>query len=70
MFTFVVRVSITRCQDKVGFGTVMCRAAGPLIGLLAPILFVGLHLALVFHGIGVPLPAWYGCLGVDLVTFY
>ena len=71
MFILVVRVSIIRCQEKVGCGTVMCRVAAPLIALLlAPILFFGLELALVFHGIGVPLPAWYGCLGVDLVTFY
>ena len=71
MFILVVRVSIISCQEKVGRDTVMCRAAAPLIGLLlAPILFFGLELALVFHGIGVPLPSWYGCLGVDLVTFY
>lgn len=71
MFVLVVTVSIKRCQEKVGCSTVMCHAAGPLMGLLlAPILFFGLELALVLHGIGIPLPAWYGCLGVDLVTFY
>ena len=41
MFILVVRVSIKRCQEKVGCNTVMCRAVGPLIGLmLAPILFL------------------------------
>ena len=71
IFILVVKVSIARCQEKVGCGTVMCRAAGCLIGLLlAPILFIGLELALVFHGIGVPLPGWYGCLRVDLVALY
>ena len=71
MFILVVRVSVTRCQEKVGCNTLMRHAAAAVIGLLlAPVLFFGLELALVFHGIGVPLPAWYGCLGVDLVTFY
>ena len=71
MFILVVRVSVPTCREKVGCSTVMHRVAGHLVGLLlAPILFLGLELAMTFHGIGVPLPAWYGRLGVDLVTFY
>ena len=36
----------------------------------APFLFVAIELALVFHGLGVPLLAWWGSLDFDLVTFY
>ena len=71
MFILVVRVSIKRCQDKVGCRTLMHRAAGPVIGLLlAPILFFGLEIVLIVHGIGVPLPAWWGSLNVHLGTLY
>lgn len=45
--------------------------AAPLIGLfVSPIVCCALELALIFQGIGVSLPAWWGALGVDLVTFY
>ena len=71
MFILVARVSINRCRAKAGFGTLMNLVAAPLMGLLlAPVLFCGLHLVLIFHGIGVPLPAWWGPLGVDLGSFY
>lgn len=44
-------------------------AAGWLAGLLlAPFLFIGVQLALIFHGIGVPLPAWWSYLGMDLAA--
>ena len=66
MFTLIVRVSIKRCQFKTGSVVVAA-----LIGLLlSPILFIGLELALLLHGIGVPLPAWWSLLGVDLPSFY
>ena len=71
MFLLVARISIKRCQENIGGGTLMRRAAAPVIGLLlAPVLLVGIELVLAFHGIGVPLPAWWGSLGMDLVTFY
>ena len=71
MFILIVRISIKRCQEMVSCQSLVRRAAVLLIGLLlAPLLFVGLEFALIFHGIGVPLPTWWGCLGVDLVAFY
>ena len=71
MFIMVVRISIRRCQEKFGRRMLMHWAAAPLIGLLlAPMLFLGLEVMLVFHGIGVPLPAWWGSLVIDLGTFY
>lgn len=71
MFILVARVSIKVCQAKVGSRTLIRQAAAPLIGLwIAPIVFVAIELALVFHGLGVPLPAWWGSLDIDLVTFY
>ena len=71
MFLLIARISIKRCQEKIGFGTPMHRAAALLIGLLlAPIISVGLEFLLIFHGIGVPLPMWWGFLGIDLATFY
>ena len=71
MFILVVKVSIKWCQEKVTGRTLTCRAAAPVAGLLlAPILLVGLEVALIFHGIGVPFPAWWGSFSVDLVTFY
>ena len=71
MFILVVKVSVTRCQEKVGGGTLMRRAVALLNGLLlSPVLFFGLELVLIAHGIGVPLPAWLGASGLDLVNFY
>ena len=71
MFILVVKVSIKWCQEKVTGRTLTPRAVAPLVGLLlAPMLFLGLELALIFHGIGVPVPAWWGSFNVDLVTFY
>ena len=71
MFILVLGVSIKRCQEKIGCGTWMHRAAAPLIGLvLAPVLFIALELVLIVHGIGVPLPAWWGSLGIDTGTYY
>ena len=71
MFILVVRVSNKRCQERAGYRILIRWVVAPLIGLfLSPILFCALELALIFHGIGVPLPAWRGALGVDLVTFY
>ena len=66
MFILVVRVSIKRCQ--LNTGSVVVAA---LIGLLlSPMLFILLELASLLHGIGVPLPAWWSLLGVDLPSFY
>ena len=71
MFILIVRVSIKRCQEQVGRSILMRWVVAPLIGLLlAPTLFLGLQLVLIIHGIGVPLPTWWGSLGVDLMTFY
>ena len=71
MFILVARISVKRCQENIGGGTLMRRTAAPVIGLmLAPMLLFGIEVVLVFHGIGVPLPACWGSLGVDLVTFY
>ena len=71
MFVLIVRVSMRRCQDIVASGLLVHRAAALLIGLLlAPLIFVGVELALIVHGIGVPLPAWWDHLGIDLVAFY
>lgn len=70
MFILIVKVSIERCQEKAGCGKQM-RWAAPLIGvLLAPILFFVVELAMISHSVGVPLPAWWGFLGIHLVTFY
>lgn len=70
MFILVVRVSITMCCEKVVSRSLIHRAAAPLSGLLlAPVLFVGLQLMLILHGVGIPLPAWWGSLGIDLGTF-
>ena len=71
MFILVARVSIKVCQGKVGCRTLIRKAIAPLIGLcIAPILFVAIEFALVFHSLGVPLPGWWGSLDIDLVTFY
>ena len=71
MFVLVARVSIKRCQENMGCDTPMRRAAALFMGLsLAPIMFVTLEFLLIFHGIGVPLPLWWGSLGIDLATFY
>ena len=71
MFFLIARVSIKRCQEKIGCGTPLHRAAALLTGLLvAPIMYVRLEVLLIFHGIGVPLPKWWGFLGIDLSTFY
>ncbi|KAL3133112.1 hypothetical protein ABBQ38_007011 [Trebouxia sp. C0009 RCD-2024] len=71
MFILIARVSIKVCQEQVGSRTLVRQAIAPLIGLLtAPILFVAIELMLVFHSLGVPLPAWWGSMDIDLVTFY
>ena len=71
MYILFATFSIKKCQEKVGGGTLMRRAAVFFLGLLlSPILFVGLQFLLIVHGIGVPLPSWWGALGIDLVTFY
>lgn len=72
MFVLTARVSIKLCQGKVGSGTLILQVAAFSIGLLlAPVLFVAINLALVPHGLfGVPLPAWWGSLDIDLATFY
>ena len=71
VFILVVRISIRRCQEKLGRRMLMHWAAAPLIGLvLAPMMFLGLEVMLVFHGIGVPLPGWWGSLGIDVGTLY
>ena len=71
MFILVVKFSVKRCQDMVISASLMRTAAALLTGLLlAPILFLGIELVMIFHGIGVPLPACWGYLGIDLVAFY
>ena len=71
MLILVVILSMSRCQTKVACGSVVRQAAALLIGLaLAPFLFTGLQLVLILHGIGVPLPVWWGQLNMDLVAFY
>ena len=71
MFILVARISIKRCQENIGGGTLMRQAAAPVIGLLlAPVLLLGIELELILHSIGVALPRWWGSLGVDLVTLY
>ena len=71
MFILVVRVSIERCHEHIVGKTLISQAVAPMVGLLfAPLLFLGIELALILHGIGVPLPAWWDLLGVELVTFY
>ena len=71
MFILVVIFGVKRCQGVVADRSVVHQAAALLIGLLiAPLLFIGLELVLVLHGIGVPLPIWWGDLGIDVVTFY
>ena len=70
-FILVVILSIRRCQGMVAGRSVVRQAAALLIVLLlAPLLFIGLELVLILHGIGVPLPLWWGYLGIDLVTLY
>ena len=59
LFIRIGRVTVKKCQDKLGCGT-MRRIAAPLVGLLlSPRLFLGLEFALSLHGINVPLPAWW-----------
>ena len=71
MFVLSATFSVKKCQEKVGGGTLMRRGAVFFLGLLlSPILFVGIEFLLIFHGIGVPLPSWWGALGIDLSTFY
>ena len=71
MFILVVKFSVKRCQDMVTGACLMRRTAASLTGLLlAPILFFGIELVTIVHGIGVPLPACWGYLGIDLVAFY
>lgn len=71
MFILIVIFIIKRCQDMVTGESLVRRAAALLTGLLlAPILFFGIELVLMLHGIGVPLPACWGYLGIDLVAFY
>lgn len=70
MFVLVVRISILRCQEQGGSSLLMRWVAAPLTGLLlAPLLFVGLELMLILHGFGVPLPVWWGSMGVDSGTY-
>ena len=71
MFILVARISIKTCQENIGGGTLMRRAAAPLVGLMfAPMLLFVIEVVIIFHGVGVPLPAWWGLMGVDLLTFY
>lgn len=71
MVILIARVSIKECQGKVGSGTLIRRAAAAVIGLLlAPVLFLAIEFALIFHGVGGPLPAFWGSLDIDLETFY
>ena len=71
MFILVVRISVMRCQDMVAGASLVRRAAALFIGLvLAPVLFLGLEVAMILHGIGVPFPAWWTFLNADLVAFY
>ena len=69
MFLLVARISIKRCQENFGGGTLMRRAAAPVIGLLlAPILLFGIELVFPWHWCTAP--SMVGFLGLDLVTFY
>ena len=71
MFILIVKFSVNRCQDMVTGASLMRRAAALLTGLLlAPILLFGIELVMILHGVGVPLPACWGYLGIDLVAFY
>ena len=71
MFILVVISGMRWCQGVVAEISLVRQVAALLIGLLlAPLLFIGVELALVLHGISVPLPIWWGYLGVDVVTFY
>lgn len=71
MFILIARISIKVCRGKTGNKTLICRVAAPMTGLLlAPVLFFAIEFTLIFHGVGAPLPAWWGSLNIDLVTFY
>ena len=70
-FILVVILSTRRCLSMVAGKSMLRQAVALLIVLLlAPLLFIGLELVLIIHGIGVPLPLWWGYLGIDLVTLY
>ena len=71
MFFLVVRLSVKASQDLLRRRTVFHIAIAVLIGwLLSPLLFLLLELALVCHGIDMPLPAWFKSLNMNLSTFY
>ena len=71
MFLLVVRMSVMVCSDRMVSKTWLQRVLAYLIGLLlSPMLFVLCELALIFHGLGLPLPLWYVSLSVDLFAFY
>ena len=71
MFLLVVRVSIKICKERIRCIPMFRRAAAFVIGVvLSPVFFFLFEFAMIFHGIGVPLPAWFQALGVDLHAAY
>ena len=73
MLAPVAVVSVRICQKHTLTGSCsrVGRVSACLLGLLlSPFLLLGLEIAIVFHGVGIPLPAWFDALDVDMHTFY
>lgn len=73
MLAVVAQVSAQFCQGQVSpYSTRrLARVSMYLLGLLlSPILLIGLQVAMVLEGVGVPLPACVKLFNVDLYSFY
>ena len=71
MFLFVVRISIKICLERMACNTKLQRALTVLVGLMvSPFFFVLFEFALIFHGLGLPLPVWFESFGIVSFAFY
>lgn len=70
MLLLVARVSMISFQDRIGCQT-WRRAVAIVVGLmLSPVLLIVFELAMILHGLGIPLPMWVRSFGVDMFSFY
>lgn len=71
MFLFVVRISVKVCLERMVCNIKFQRALAVLVGLVvSPVFFVLFEFALIFHGLGLPLPVWFESFGIDSFAFY
>ena len=71
MFLLVVRVSVAASREWICGKSCIHRCVAILIGLLmSPAIFFLLELALVIHGMSLPLPSWFKFLHANMSTIY